>query len=312
VNQEPLVSIIIDNYNYEKFLAEAIDSALNQTYPKIEVIVVDDGSTDNSRQLIASYGQRIIPVLKDNGGQASAFNAGFDHSHGEVVIFLDADDILLPHTAKSMAEIFQTNPGIARVQYRLEIVDTNGVPTGNVIPPAYVQMSSGDLRQNVLKYNTYSWCPPTSGHAFAASALEQVLPMPESDFRSCPDYYLVRVNALTGPIVSLDEVGAYYRLHGSNRGAGSLLGYGPSVLNLDQLRRQIELTCRTHAHLKEFVASRGFQGYPDEAADLFDVVFLAQRMISLKLDHQQPIKLIPFSRVKAFHRQRVSKRPRHS
>jgi glycosyltransferase involved in cell wall biosynthesis len=118
------VSIIINNYNYGRFLKEAIDSTLNQSYPKTEVIVVDDGSTDNSRQIIANYGQRIIPVLKHNGGQASALNAGFAHSHGEVVIFLDADDILLPETVQRVVDIFQGNPDIARVQYRLEIMDT--------------------------------------------------------------------------------------------------------------------------------------------------------------------------------------------
>jgi glycosyltransferase involved in cell wall biosynthesis len=89
-----LVSIIINNYNYDRFLAEAINSALNQTYPYTEVIVVDDGSTDNSRQIIAEYGDRIIPILQPNGKQASAFNNGFAHSKGEIIIFLDSDDYL--------------------------------------------------------------------------------------------------------------------------------------------------------------------------------------------------------------------------
>jgi glycosyltransferase involved in cell wall biosynthesis len=63
------VSIIINNYNYGSFLKDAIESSLNQTYPDTEVIVVDDGSTDNSRQIISSYEGLIIPVLKQNGGQ---------------------------------------------------------------------------------------------------------------------------------------------------------------------------------------------------------------------------------------------------
>jgi len=82
VNELITVSIIIDNYNYGRFLGEAIDSALAQTYPHVEVIVVDDGSTDNSREVIAKYGDRIIPVLKENGGQASAFNAGLLRPRG--------------------------------------------------------------------------------------------------------------------------------------------------------------------------------------------------------------------------------------
>src|SRR5687767_6151914 len=86
----PLVSIIIDNYNYARFLPAAIDSALGQTYPNTEVIVVDDGSTDTSREVIRSYGGRVVPVLKENGGMMSAYNAGFSVSRGEVVVFLDS------------------------------------------------------------------------------------------------------------------------------------------------------------------------------------------------------------------------------
>ena len=85
MESKPIVSIIINNYNYDRFLAEAIDSALNQTYPHVEIIVVDDGSTDNSRNIIADYGNRIVPVLKSNGGQACSFNEGFKASQGEII-----------------------------------------------------------------------------------------------------------------------------------------------------------------------------------------------------------------------------------
>jgi len=93
---EPFVSIVIDNYNYRQYLGEAINSALDQTYRAVEVIVVDDGSTDQSREVICDYGDRVISIFKDNGGQASAMNIGFARSHGDFVIFLDADDMLFP------------------------------------------------------------------------------------------------------------------------------------------------------------------------------------------------------------------------
>src|SRR5213594_4513645 len=79
-----LASIIVNNYNYGRFLREAVDSALNQTYRNTEVIVVDDGSTDGSPDIIAGYGDRIVPILKQNGGQNSALNAGFSLSRGDV------------------------------------------------------------------------------------------------------------------------------------------------------------------------------------------------------------------------------------
>src|SRR5260370_24940072 len=95
-----LASIVINNYNYAGFLREAIDSALNQTCRDTEVLVVDDGSTDGSRQVITGYGDRIVPVFKDNGVQTSSLNAVFRISPGQV-IHCDAQDIaLLPGVAQ--------------------------------------------------------------------------------------------------------------------------------------------------------------------------------------------------------------------
>ena len=94
--RQPLVSVIVDNYNYGRYLAQSIESALAQTYARTEVIVVDDASTDDSPTVIRRYA-RVVPVFKAvNSGQASALNAGFLASHGEIVIFLDADDYLEP------------------------------------------------------------------------------------------------------------------------------------------------------------------------------------------------------------------------
>src|SRR5271154_6940087 len=101
-SERPLVSIVITNYNYGRYLRAAIDSALAQTYPRVEVIVVDDGSSDSSPQTIASYGTRIVPIIKTNGGHGSALNAGFVASRGTLVMFLDADDELLPEAAEQV------------------------------------------------------------------------------------------------------------------------------------------------------------------------------------------------------------------
>src|SRR3712207_698742 len=106
MSEIPLVSIIITSYNYELYIKETINSALNQTYSNIEVIVVDDGSKDDSPNIIAEFGNQIIPILKINGGQASAFNAGFNTSKGEIVIFLDSDDVLLPTAIERVVTFF--------------------------------------------------------------------------------------------------------------------------------------------------------------------------------------------------------------
>jgi hypothetical protein len=278
MSKKPLVSVIINNYNYGRFLEGSIECALDQSYEKTEVIVVDDGSTDHSRQVLSAYGGRIITVLKDNGGQASALNAGFARSRGEIVIFLDADDMLLPSTAQRIAGVFQANPGLARVQYRLGVVDVLGRQTGSTVPPAYLRMPDGDMRRHPSQIANYAgWWPPTSGHAFSSWSLRQILPMPETAFRLCADYYLVRANALCAPLLSLDEVCGYYRFHGSNH-------FHDLAFNLDQTRRRILLTLDAHPFLKTFAESRGVNVYSCEATNMSDVIFLAQRMASLKLD----------------------------
>ena len=89
-------SILVNNYNYGRYLRQCIDSACAQTYRDIEIIVVDDGSTDNSQEIIASYGSEIVPLFKENGGQASCLDAGFSRSCGDVIFFLDSDDEFHP------------------------------------------------------------------------------------------------------------------------------------------------------------------------------------------------------------------------
>src|SRR5215212_2261626 len=176
----PSVSVVINNYNYGRFLGEAVDSALGQTYPYLEVVVVDDGSTDDSREVIASYGDQVIPVLKDNGGQGSAFNAGFSASSGEVVIFLDSDDYLFPRAVERVVTVWE--PGVAKVQYRLQKVDALGNPTGDFDPPLNMPLSSGEVWRLLLQRGAYVR-PPTSGYAFSRVVLELVFPMPEAEWR---------------------------------------------------------------------------------------------------------------------------------
>ena len=103
---EPLVSILINNYNYGRYLGVAIESALAQTYRRLEVVVVDDGSTDDSREVITSFAGRVVSVLKINGGQPSAYNSGFNASRVDIICFLDADDWFLPVKTARVVEAF--------------------------------------------------------------------------------------------------------------------------------------------------------------------------------------------------------------
>ena len=225
------VSVIVNNYDYGRFLKEAIDSALHQSYPSVEVIVVDDGSTDHSREIITGYADRIIPVLKTNGGQASAFNAGFRVSRGEVVMFLDSDDVLLPGAVEQVVPLFQ-DADVVKVHWPLWEIDKNGEKTGQLEPRG--TLPEGDLREIVFREGPASHRnPPTTGNAWARWFLERVCPIPEQDWKICADCYLLELAPLFGPIKRILEPQGLYRAHGQN-------SYGRLAFDV-MLRQQVAL-----------------------------------------------------------------------
>ena len=208
-----LVSVVVNNYNYGRFLAQAIDSALCQTYSPIEVVVVDDGSTDESREVIATYGDRVIPLLKTNGGQASAFNTAIAASHGEVLIFLDADDVLLP-TAVELA-MQQFRPGVVKVHWPLWRADDDLERTGQQIPAE--ELPAGDMRAFTFSEGpATSLSPPTSGNAWARDFLDRVTPIPEPEHRIGADGYLYGLAPAFGSIERVTSPQGIYRIHNRN------------------------------------------------------------------------------------------------
>lgn len=274
-----LVTIIINNHNYGRFLADAIDSALAQSHEPIEVIVVDDGSVDNSREVIQQYGDRVLPVYQKQQGQAAALNAGYARARGDVVIFLDADDILHAHTAAAVADAFANNPALAKVTYPLQVIDSAGRPTGEIRPEPHLDLSQGDLRRQVLTFPFDLTWAATSGNAFAARVLERMMPVPEADYRILADYYLSLVALLFGTVAALEKVGGSYRVHGANNHAN-----GSDPLNLPRIR-QILAHATTTCYYIRHQADRLQLAYPSEKnTELLSVSLIAQRLISLKLD----------------------------
>jgi glycosyltransferase involved in cell wall biosynthesis len=209
-----VVSVVISSFNYERFLAQAIDSALSQTWPAVEVIVVDDGSTDGSRAMIERYGTRVQAIWKSNGGQGSALNAGFAHCRGSVVLFLDSDDVLLPRAVECVVAAM-ADPTVVKVQWPAEVIDETGQPFGQRVPK--LSLPRGDLRAHVIAHGPYGYpCPPTSANAWSRSLLERILPIPEPSFKTCPDLYLSALAPLYGRVESLDEPLSLWRTHPTN------------------------------------------------------------------------------------------------
>jgi glycosyltransferase involved in cell wall biosynthesis len=208
-------SIVINNFNYARFVGDAIESALAQTYPDVEVIVVDDGSTDGSRKEIRRYRSKVTAVLKKNGGQASCFNAGFERSSGDVVLFLDADDMLLPTAVERVLECFDA-ASPAKVHWPLWEIEADGTRTPTLRPEAL--LPRGDLLERTLRLGPRSHTtPPTSGNAWAREALAEMLPMPEREYVICADAYLVALTPLFGEVERVLEPQSLWRRHGDNK-----------------------------------------------------------------------------------------------
>lgn len=218
---QPLVSIIINNYNYGLFIEEAIQSAIGQSYPNIELVIIDDGSTDNSKDIISKYlpnsDRQVVPVFKENGGQASAFNSGLQASHGEIICFLDSDDVFDLKKVEKIVHVFETYPDVGWCFHPLKYVQSG---TGRVIatyPPAPVDSQHEiDFRDEINKRaKVPTWGPATSGLCFRRSLLQGVLPMPE-EINISSDYYLRYSAVSSSKGFFLDVPLADLRIHGNN------------------------------------------------------------------------------------------------
>lgn len=243
-----LVSIVIDNYNYGAFVGRAIESALAQTHAEVEVIVVDDGSRDDSLAVIHRYADRVRIVAKPNGGQGSAYNAGFALARGELVAFLDADDWFYP---EAMAEVVAAwRPGVSKLQFRLAMVGAQGEPFGRLLPR---EMHMGSLAARLVSiFGTYG-SPPGSGNVFAASFLRQVLPMDEPAWRIGADSIPILLAPAYGEVLTLDRALGAYRIHRApDDGAllynNSINGLGAEYARMSAAKRMVSEGLR-HAGL---------------------------------------------------------------
>jgi glycosyltransferase involved in cell wall biosynthesis len=124
--QKGLVSVVIPNYNYSHYLREAIDGVLGQTYQPIEIVVVDDGSSDGSRDVLESYGSTIKAIFQQNHGVSQARNTGVEASDGEFLAFLDADDLWLPKKVERQVERFVAEPELGLVHVGVREIDGEG------------------------------------------------------------------------------------------------------------------------------------------------------------------------------------------
>lgn len=243
------------------------------------MIVVDDGSTDDSVEIARAYGDRILLVAQENAGQGSVFNVTMDHALGEIIMFLDADDVLEPGIVTRVVEIFDTEPDVVKVQFRLAVLNAQGEPTGVVKPPREGLLGNGDLRLRVMRTRNYAWTP-TSANAFSAETLKTILPMPPERYVTGADAYLAEITPIFGLVRSIADIGVGYRIHGEN----VTLSNGGAV-TAKWARSRIESIAYCRSQLLRFAPIAGLD--PQDCTPLehlFDPAAITARLISLRLD----------------------------
>jgi glycosyltransferase involved in cell wall biosynthesis len=247
---DPLVSVLVTNYNYARFLGKALDSVLNQTYTNFEIVICDDGSSDGSKQLLTSYADsdsRVKVIFRPNGGQPAAMNDAFGRSTGEVVCLLDADDLFEPGKLERVIEKFRSDGTLGIVGNSVKVIDANG---GFIRTITYSE--EGYLGPSIYRLRKKNITPPCSGLSFRRQVLNEIFPLPVV-LRIAAD------GAIIGPAVNLTSMGiireplSSWRIHGENNAAdgGSLPRLSP-----EWLERNLRHSEALHRHIGDFVSQK--------------------------------------------------------
>ncbi len=217
--QQPLVSILINNYNYGRYLESCVQSCLDQTYPNIEIIVYDDASTDNSLQVLEHFGDSIKLITNSQSkydsnafNQSRAINEAFAVANGEIVCLLDSDDLFKKNKVARIVAAF--TPEAVLVQHPFEEVDESGIATGVIRP----MLKRAELPEYIFKSNNlFHLFTQTSGLSFSRDYLTKMLPIvPDNYEKVWADVRLSRSAIFHGQVVTIHEPLASYRKHGAN------------------------------------------------------------------------------------------------
>ena len=250
MSQPPLVSVLIDNYNYGRFLGQCLESVLAQTYPHVETIVVDDGSKDNSRDVIATFGDRITAILQDNHGQASTLNAGFAISKGEWILLLDSDDFFHPDKIRQIVALAAEYPDAGMIAHDLAYCTATGEPL-DFAAPYIPKRTLVDDRKLARRGSLSVSLPAHSGLCFRRDVFQSLLPLPE-DINMGIDNYMKWAALSMYPVLLTPELLTVQRIHGTN--AGTMLQEAGGTEGLIKLARQSARTSfhvnRAFPHLK--------------------------------------------------------------
>lgn len=262
------LSIIIPNYNYQEFIGQAIESALAIAWPRIQVIVVDDGSTDNSREIIETYRGRVEIVYQANAGQLEAYNVGYRLATEEVVIFLDSDDLLDTSVMQEIASLWRASA--SKVQYRMRTINAVGEPMGNEIPQFHSTPTPAEIRHWATTTTAYP-TPPGSGNAYAHSFLAKIFPLDDSCGKP-GDASCLAAAPFLGDVITIPRALGSYRIHGRNDGAASRLDAQQFQLHVERAlqrhRYAQRIARRVHIHITDNAINGSLSYLPYRLASL--------------------------------------------
>ena len=211
----PFVSVLIDTYNHKRFIEEAIVSVLEQDFPasEREIIVVDDGSTDGTPEIVHKFEPRLRLIRKPNGGQASAFNVGIPESKGEIVSFLDGDDWWARNKLTRVAQTMADDPSAGIVGHGIVSVQQDGREQVESLRDGF-QFKADTLEGARLLRRRGAFLG-TSRMTIRADLLRRIGPVPEEIEIQADEYFFTLAAVLTGARILPDTL-AYYRLHDAN------------------------------------------------------------------------------------------------
>ena len=246
------ISVLMAVYNCDKYLREAIDSILNQTWNDFEFIIVDDGSTDNSLQIIKSYSDPRIKVIsyEENKGVAHARNVGLEQSNSEFIAIMDADDVALPDRLKEQYEYLMEHSEIDGIYARFKFLNADGKLVEEERAIAYYNYKY--VKAVMILENTIA--NPTA--MFRRQIVEEYQLRYDETCKIGEDYRFWVEYLIYGKIVGLDKVLCYYRLRHH-----SLYNNSPLSIRKQSVQQMIEYNLNR----------MGFQFLPEEESILFKV-----------------------------------------
>jgi glycosyltransferase involved in cell wall biosynthesis len=281
------ITALIDTYNHEQFIAQAIHSVLEQdmSMADVEIIVVDDGSTDRTPEIVRKFEPRVRVLRKTNGGQGSAFNAGIPECRGEIIAFLDGDDWWEKDKLRSVLQEFEANPEIGAVGHGIFEVNAEGKRLYVNTPDRVYRCFLQTVEEGMWFWDLMSFLG-TSRLAIRKAVLEKILPVPEDLVIEADEYLATLAVAISGAIV-IPRALTNYRLH-----AGNLFQY--AIYDREKSRRKMKVLETLVRDLPSKLRERNV------SEDVIETLFRGTRVeierMRLSLDGGSPLRTFTVER----------------